>query len=109
MREGALANMWRLDLDSVMRACEDSHAPAAQWEEIAFKGAKNPGRISHHKIAVLPGTDKAALIGGLKGDQANTETWLFDLRSNTWEVAKSTVTTVTSLNLLFIGRHPRGD
>jgi hypothetical protein len=90
LREGAIANMWRLDLDGVMRACEDPHY-AAQWEEVAFKGSKSPGRISHHKCAILPGTDKMALVGGLKGDQANTEVWLFDLKTSTWELSKSSV------------------
>lgn len=85
MREGAIDNMWRLDLDSLMRATEDNSYPV-QWEQVAFRGAKAPGKISHHRCAVQG--DKMILIGGLKGEVSNTECWLFDLKTNTWEVAK---------------------
>lgn len=86
MREGALDNMWRLDLDSVMRACEDGSYPV-QWEQIIYRGAKSPGRISHHRCAVIG--DKMVLVGGLKGGEvSNAECWLFDLKTNMWDVAK---------------------
>jgi hypothetical protein len=87
LREGALDNMWRLDLDSVMRACEDGTYPV-QWEQIIYRGAKQPGRISHHRCAVIG--DKMILVGGLKGGEvSNTECWLFDLKTNMWEVTKT--------------------
>lgn len=86
LREGSLDTMWRLDLDSVLRACEDSNYPA-QWEQIAYKGNNSsngagPGKISHHRCGVVTG-DKMVLVGGVKGEDAsNRETWIFDLKSN---------------------------
>jgi len=77
--------MWRLDLDSVMRACEDGSYPV-QWEQVLYRGPKSPGRISHHRCAVIG--DKMVLVGGLKGGEvSNTECWLFDLRTNAWELS----------------------
>ncbi len=88
LREGAIDNMWRLDLDAVMRATEDPTFPAG-WEQIAYRGTKSPGRISHHKCAVIG--DKMVLIGGLKGEVSNTDCWIFDLKTNSWDIAKATV------------------
>jgi len=76
---GQLENMWRVDLDSLLRATEDATFPA-HWELIQFKGAKTPGKISHHKCIVQG--DKMILVGGIKGDASNTDTWIFDLRTN---------------------------
>lgn len=80
--------MWRLDLDSLMRACEDQHI-LVQWEEIKYVGAKSPGSISHHKCG-LSG-DKMILIGGLKGETSNKDTWIFDIKTNSWELSKPMV------------------
>lgn len=88
LREGALDNMWRLDLDAVMRATEDPSFPV-QWEQITYRGSKNPGRISHHKCCVQG--DKMVLVGGLRGEASNAECWVFDLKTNAWEVAKTSV------------------
>lgn len=88
LREGSVGDMWRLDLDSLMRACEDQNIPV-QWEAITYKGPKSPGSISHHKCG-LSG-DKMILIGGLKGETSNKDTWLFDLKTNSWELSKPMV------------------
>lgn len=86
---GQLDNMWRLDLDSLMRATEDGHYPV-HWEQIVYRGKVFPGKISHHKCAVMG--DRMVLVGGMKnGDQSNNEVWLFDLKTNTWELGKSSV------------------
>ena len=86
LREGALDNMWRLDLDAVMRATEDPTFPV-QWDQVTYRGTKNPGRISHHKCVVQG--DKMVLVGGLRGEASNAECWVFDLKTNAWESAKS--------------------
>jgi hypothetical protein len=80
--------MWRLDLDSLMRATEDGSYPV-HWEQVTQKAAnKGPGKISHHKCAVVG--DRMVLVGGMKnGDLSNNEVYVFDLKTNTWEVAKS--------------------
>jgi N-acetylneuraminic acid mutarotase len=77
--------MWRIDLDSLLRASEDCSYPVS-WEQIQYRGPKSPGRISHHRCAVTG--DKMILVGGLKGETSNTDCWLFDLKTNAWEVAK---------------------
>lgn len=53
------------------------------WECVQTKG-KGPGKISHHKCAVF--NDKMILIGGLKGDDSNKETYQLDLKTNNWSV-----------------------
>jgi hypothetical protein len=87
LREGSVDNMWRLDLDSVLRATEDSSYPVV-WEPIQYRGARTPGCISHHKCAVIG--DKMLLIGGIKGGDisSNTDVWTFDLKTNTWDTIK---------------------
>lgn len=60
MKEGALDNMWRLDLNDLQKLMEDPFYPC-QWELINFKGS-GPGRISHHTCGVSG--DKMILIGG---------------------------------------------
>lgn len=90
LREGSIADMWRLDLDSLMRATEDPSFPV-HWEQIQCKGAKTPGCISHHKCAVQG--DKMILVGGNRTgtESASAETWIFDLKTNSWESAKTSV------------------
>lgn len=29
------------------------------------------------------------LVGGIRGDASNSDTWIFDLRTNQWEVGKA--------------------
>ena len=94
LREGAIDNMWRLDLDSVMRACEDSTYPV-EWEPVLYKGVRTPGRISHHKCAVQG--DKMILVGGLIGEMSNNDCWLFDLKTQFWEVAKISVSSIKKM------------
>lgn len=77
--------MWRVDIDSLLRATEDATFPA-HWEQVNYKGAKSPGKISHHKCTVMG--DKMILVGGIKGDVSNGETWIYDLKTNQWEAGK---------------------
>ena len=56
---------------------------SANWEIVNIKG-KGPGKISHHKCAVFD--DKMVLIGGLKGDDSNKETYQLDLKTHNWSV-----------------------
>ncbi len=86
MGAGQLDNMWRVDLDSLLRAMEDTSFPA-HWDQIQYKGGKSPGKISHHKCMVIG--DKVVLVGGILGDTSNGDTWIFDLRTNQWEAGKS--------------------
>ncbi len=90
LREGSIGDMWRLDLDSLLRATEDPTYPV-HWEQIQYKGPKTPGRISHHKCAVQG--DKMILIGGNRAgaESGQAESWIFDLKSNQWEAAKLSV------------------
>ena len=106
LREGAIDNMWRLDLDSVIRATEDNGFPV-QWEQVQFRGPKSPGRISHHRCGVSG--DKVILIGGLKGDTSNTDTWIFDLKTNQWDIAKVSVSIFSLTAGALIGRYSSGN
>ncbi len=83
--------MWRLDLDSLMRATEEPTYPV-HWEQITYRKSPvmGPGRISHHKCAVVG--DRMVLVGGIRGgDTSNGDTWIFDLKNNQWELAKASV------------------
>jgi hypothetical protein len=54
---------------------------------VAYRGAKSPGKISHHRCAAIG--DKMILIGGLlKGEQSNQDTWIFDLKTGQWDQAR---------------------
>ena len=77
--------MWRLDLDSLMRATED-HTYPVTWEQIQYRGTKTPGKISHHKCGVSG--DKMILIGGIRSENQSNEPWIFDLKTNSWDIAK---------------------
>lgn len=102
LREGSIADMWRLDLDSLLRATEDPTYPV-HWEQIQYKGAKTPGRISHHKCAVQG--DKMILMGGNRAgaETGQAETWIFDLKNNQWESAKLSVRQLFKYNLSYVG------
>lgn len=94
--------MWRLDLDSLMRATEEPSYPV-HWEQLQYKGPKTPGRISHHRCAVQG--DKMILVGGNRmgnGESTSAENWIFDLKTNIWESAK------TSVSQLYLKLNPVG-
>jgi hypothetical protein len=46
LKEGALNNMWRLDLDSMQELIRDNNYPV-EWESVSMSG-DGPGKISHH-------------------------------------------------------------
>ena len=82
MKEGALENMWRLNLDGIERLIEDPYENVS-WELIFCKGA-GPQRISHHTCGVYG--DKMILVGGLQGDLNNQNLYLFEIMSSTWSL-----------------------
>jgi hypothetical protein len=92
-------------MDSLLRATEDPTYPV-HWEQIQYKGAKTPGRISHHKCAVQG--DKMILVGGNRagGETGQAETWIFDLKNNSWEGAKLSVI-LLNYNLAYRELYPR--
>lgn len=71
-------NMWRINLSELQKLASDPFHPL-QWEQIEFKG-KLPGKISHHTCTVIG--EKMVLIGGLKGDKQNIESYVFDIGSS---------------------------
>lgn len=56
------------------------------WEPLSPKG-KGPGPISHHKCAVFD--DKMILVGGLIGDDSNSEIYMYDSTGNHWHHFKT--------------------
>lgn len=60
LKEGALDNIWRLDLNGIKRLSEDDQQEL-EWEQVKTKG-QGPGPISHHTCAVID--DTMVLIGG---------------------------------------------
>ena len=75
LKEGAMDSMWRLNLDELKNLATDPTYPVS-WELISGKG-KNPGKISHHTCTVMG--DKMILLGGLKGDKQNSDSYIFDI------------------------------
>jgi|JI9StandDraft_1071089.scaffolds.fasta_scaffold714103_1 hypothetical protein len=60
LKEGALDNLWRIDLDGV-QALKDDPNRDVEWEPIKTTGA-SPGKISHHQCVCID--DIMILIGG---------------------------------------------
>ena len=91
LKEGSIATMWRLNLTGIHAMAEDDGSGSAiEWELVQTTG-RGPGRISHHTVSVRP-TKEVVFYGGLKGEDSNSEIFLFNPNTNTW----TTVTTSVS-------------
>jgi hypothetical protein len=61
---------------------DDGSFTAIEWELVQTSG-RGPGRISHHTVSVRP-TKEVVMYGGLKGEDSNSEIFLFNPNTNTW-------------------------
>jgi len=83
LKEGSISSMWRLNLTGILAMAEDDNSNSqVEWELVNTTG-RSPGRISHHTVSVRP--DKNVIFyGGLKGEDSNSEIFLFNPNSNSW-------------------------
>lgn len=83
LKEGSISSMWRLNLTGILAMAEDDSSNSqVEWELVNTTG-RSPGRISHHTVSVRP--DKNVIFyGGLKGEDSNSEIFLFNPNSNSW-------------------------
>ena len=92
LKEGQIASMWRLNLSTVHAMAEDDgHNIPMEWELVNTSG-HGPGRISHHTVSVRPGKE-VVFYGGLKGDDANNDIFVFNPNTNQWSKANASVST----------------
>ena len=84
LKEGSIATMWRLNLTSIHQMLEEDVAGDAgtEWELVHTTG-RGPGRISHHTGSVRP-SKEVIFYGGLKGEDSNSEIFLFNPNTNSW-------------------------
>ena len=75
--------MWRLNLSSIHSMLADDGAVTSNEWEIVQTSGKGPGRISHHTASVRP-TKEVVFYGGLKGEDSNSEIFLFNPNTNAW-------------------------
>jgi hypothetical protein len=84
LKEGALDNMWRINLDGVKQLQNDPNS-SVEWELVEPKG-QSPGRISHHQCICVD--DTMILIGGQTGDEDNGTIYSLDLKKLQWSTIK---------------------
>ena len=90
LKEGSIATMWRLNLTGIHAMAEDDGSGSAiEWELVQTSG-RGPGRISHHTVSVRP-TKEVVFYGGLKGEDSNSEIFLFNPNTNTWTNVNTSV------------------
>jgi len=80
LKEGALDNMWRLNIDELDPLERDPYYPL-HWEPVTVSGA-GPGKISHHTCATI--SSQMVLFGGQIGIDDNSAVYTFDLPRCTW-------------------------
>ena len=75
LKEGSIDSMWRVSLTGIHALKQDPFYPV-EWECVSTHG-KGPGKISHHTCYVM--TPKEVLFyGGLKGDDSNSEIFIYN-------------------------------
>jgi hypothetical protein len=84
LKEGALDNMWRINISEVQRLQHDN-SNDVQWELITTKGA-GPKSISHHQCICVD--DRMILIGGQSGDDDNGTIYALNLDKFQWSQMK---------------------
>lgn len=83
LKEGSIATMWRLNLSGIHALLqEDTSGQPVEWEQVQTTG-RGPGRISHHTASVRP-TKEVIFYGGLKGEDSNSEIFLFNPNTCSW-------------------------
>ena len=82
MKEGQLNNMWRVNIEGMQKLLDDPQY-TLQWELVTPSG-KGPGKISHHTCAAIG--EQMILIGGLQGDNSNSNLYSYDIAKNAWSI-----------------------
>jgi len=83
LKEGSIASMWRLNLTGIHALLDDDNSgQPVEWELVNTSG-RGPGRISHHTVSVRP-SKEVVFYGGLKGEESNSEIFLFNPNTNSW-------------------------
>ena len=92
--------MWRLNLTSIHQMLEEDVAGDAgtEWELVHTTG-RGPGRISHHTGSVRP-TKEVIFYGGLKGEDSNSEIFLFNPNTNAWLTVNPSVSPINDNTIL---------
>ena len=65
-----------------------------KWELVKTTG-RGPGRISHHTASVRP-SKEIVFYGGLRGEESNSEIFLFNPSTNNWLNVNPSVSTARS-------------
>ena len=81
MKEGSIDTMWRVSLTGIHALKQDPFYPV-EWECVATTG-KSPGKISHHTCSIISGKE-VIFYGGLKGDDSNSEIFIYNALSSAW-------------------------
>ena len=99
MKEGSIASMWRLNLTNIHTTLEDGGPnDVSEWELVQTTG-RGPGRISHHTVSVRP-TKEVIFYGGLKGEDSNSEIFLFNPNTNAWLTVNPSVSPINDNTIL---------
>mmetsp|Transcript_30655 Transcript_30655/g.47031 ORF Transcript_30655/g.47031 Transcript_30655/m.47031 type:complete len:135 (-) Transcript_30655:282-686(-) len=80
IKEGPMANMWKLSIQGIHELLEDSDY-GASWESVTFKG-NTPGYISHHKPVVFG--HSAIVFGGVNDYDNSPHAFEFDSHQLKW-------------------------
>ena len=84
IKEGAMGNMWKLNISGVEELEEDSNYGVC-WEQINEKGT-SPGKVSHHKPIVFG--SQVVIFGGIAGINGINDVFEFDTAKNAWSKLK---------------------
>ena len=84
IKEGQMANMWKLSLPGVEELANDSNY-GVQWEPVKDRG-QTPGKISHHKAVVFGSS--VIIYGGMSGINEITDVYEFDCNKEAWSKMK---------------------
>ena len=69
----------------------DDPSQSVEWEPVATQG-RGPGKISHHTASVRPNKE-VVIYGGLRGEDSNSEIFLFSPTNYTWMLVQASVST----------------
>lgn len=95
LKEGSISTMWRLNLSGIHQILEeDMSGDVGEWELVQTTG-RGPGRISHHTASVRP-SKEIVFYGGLRGEESNSEIFLFNPSTNNWLNVNPSVSTARS-------------
>lgn len=99
LKEGSIATMWRLNLTGIHSLLDDDGSgQPVEWEMVQTNG-RGPGRISHHTVSVRP-SKEVIFYGGLKGEDSNSEIFLFNPNTCSWLTVAQSVSGLAQPSLL---------